>query len=92
MGGFWQGLVYFLHPAIVPAFFIAFPIMFMLAITSNNYSVKKLSFTKWKKLHKLVYVAEIAIVAHLVLTGNLRLMLLTFIPLCALQVKRRITQ
>lgn len=89
MGGFLQGLVYFLHPAIIPAFFIAFPIMLMLAVTSNNYSVKKLSFSKWKRLHKTVYIAEFAIMVHMALMGSLRLMLFLFIPLCFLQFMRR---
>jgi sulfoxide reductase heme-binding subunit YedZ len=88
IGGFFEGLVYFLHPAIIPAFFIAFPIMLMLAVTSNDYSVKKLSFPKWKKLHKSVYLAELAIMVHLILMENLLLTLFTFVPLSFLQIKR----
>ncbi|MCX7343017.1 MAG: ferric reductase-like transmembrane domain-containing protein [Proteobacteria bacterium] len=89
MGGFLQGLVYFLHPAIIPAFFIAFPIMLVMAVTSNNYSVKRLSFAKWKRLHKTVYMAELAVMVHVVLMGSLRLMLFSFVPLCFLQFMRR---
>lgn len=93
LDGFWKSLVYFLHPAIIPAFFIAFPIFIVLAITSNNYSVKKLTFPKWKKIHKLVYIAEIAVMVHMVLMGGTRLMLSVFIPLCFLQIRRsRTTQ
>ena len=84
--GFTEGLIYFFHPAIIPAFWIAFPILLVLALTSNQYSIKKLSFPAWKKLHKTVYVAEVAIMLHMTLTGDFLIMLMFFIPLCTLQL------
>lgn len=44
--------------------FAAFVIITILGITSNNFSVKRLK-TKWKKLHRLVYVAAICLYFHL---------------------------
>ncbi len=36
--------------------FVAFLLSIPLAITSNNISVRKLSFKIWKKIHKLIYI------------------------------------
>jgi len=55
-------------------------------LTSNQYSIKKLSFSGWKKLHKTVYVAEVAIMLHMTLTGDFLIMLMFFVPLCTLQL------
>lgn len=84
--GFSEGLVYFFHPAIIPAFWIAFPILLILALTSNQYSIRKISFLRWKKLHKTVYIAEIAIMLHMTLTGDFLMMLMFFVPLCGIQL------
>lgn len=86
LDGKWQ---YLLHPGIIPVLFIGFPIFFILAITSNQYSIKKLSFKKWKSLHKKVYIAEAAIFIHLLLTGSKKLAIITFLPLVSLQLLRR---
>ena len=87
-GSFYKAVPYFLHPAIIPAIGIAFPILLMLAMTSNNYSVKKLSFSKWKQLHKTVYIAEAAVITHMILMGELLFALCFFIPLGILQLLR----
>ena len=87
-GSFYKAVPYFLHPAIIPAIGIAFPILLILAMTSNNYSVKKLSFPKWKKLHKTVYIAEVAVITHMILMGELVFALCFFIPLGILQFFR----
>lgn len=42
---------------------LAFLILFVLAITSNRFSIRKLG-RRWQKLHRLVYVAAIAGVVH----------------------------
>jgi len=86
----WQGgWQYFFHPAIAPAFLLAFPILLVLAITSNHFSIKFLSPIRWKKLHKCVYIAEIAIIVHMVLTGYGMQALLLFVPLIILQLIRQ---
>jgi sulfoxide reductase heme-binding subunit YedZ len=41
--------------------------MLPLAITSNNWSIRKLGPMKWNKLHKLVYLAGIGAVMHFLL-------------------------
>jgi sulfoxide reductase heme-binding subunit YedZ len=41
--------------------------MLPLAITSNNWSIRKLGPQKWNKLHKLVYLAGIGAVMHYLL-------------------------
>ena len=46
---------------------IGFLAMAPLAITSNNYSVRKLGTTAWSNLHRLAYVAAIAGALHYVL-------------------------
>lgn len=84
--GKWQ---YLLHPAILPVLILALPILFILAVTSNQYSIKKFSFPKWKKIHKAVYFAEIAIILHLLLAGHVLLAFLTFLPLISIQFLRR---
>jgi sulfoxide reductase heme-binding subunit YedZ len=88
LNGFWEGLIYFFHPAIIPAFWIAFPILLFLTLTSNDYAVKRLKYKRWKGFHKSVYIAEIAIMAHLILTDNVVLMLSVFTPLVCLQGMR----
>jgi sulfoxide reductase heme-binding subunit YedZ len=52
--GFMNALPYALHPALLSVIYISFPIFLLLALTSNPYSVKRLGFPKWKKLHKKV--------------------------------------
>lgn len=42
-------------------------LMLPLAITSNNWSIRKLGPQKWNKLHKLVYLAGIGAVMHYLL-------------------------
>ena len=76
---------FMIHPALIPVIFIAFPIFLLLALTSNNVSIKKLGFMKWKKLHKKVYFAEVAIFFHMFLVGKKLYAFLIFVPLFTLQ-------
>jgi len=46
---------------------IAFFIMLALAVTSNDFAIKKLGFKKWKNVHRLIYIAMIAISFHVLL-------------------------
>ena len=79
----------FLHPAIVPAFWGGFVVMAVLAITSNNASVKKLGFVRWKKIHSKVYIAEWCVFIHMMLVKQRIQALLIFVPLFLLQIIRR---
>lgn len=87
-GSIMKTLPYALHPAIAPALLVAYPIFFFLAISSNRYSIKKLTFLKWKKLHKKVYVAEGAIILHMGLVGQKLWAAILFAPLVLLQILR----
>lgn len=88
-GGFMQTLPYVIHPAIAPVLIVAYPIFFLLAISSNQYSVKKLTFLKWKKLHKTVYIAEVAVIIHMILVWQIFWAALLFAPLVILQFIRK---
>lgn len=48
----------------------AFIILTLMAATSFDALVKKLTFPKWKKLHQLVYIAGVLIVLHASLIGS----------------------
>jgi sulfoxide reductase heme-binding subunit YedZ len=87
-GSVMKTLPYALHPAIGPVLLIAYPIFFFLAISSNRYSIKKLTFLKWKKLHKTVYCAEGAIILHMILVGQKLWAAILFMPLVFLQILR----
>lgn len=50
--------------------FIGLFIFSLLAITSFDYAVEKLSFAKWKLLHRFVYLAGITILIHTVMLGS----------------------
>lgn len=47
--------------------FGAFLVMAALAATSNDLSVRKLGFRRWKLLHRMVYLATAAVTAHVML-------------------------
>lgn len=87
-GSIMKTLPYALHPAIGPVLLVAYPIFFFLAISSNQYSIRKLTFLKWKKLHKTVYFAEGAIVLHMSLVGQKLWAAILFVPLVFLQILR----
>lgn len=80
----------FLTNPLVLTGFATFLILLALAATSNNYSVKTLGGNKWKKLHRLVYLAEVLIFSHLLLKGgrNTYIAFAVFIPLVLLQLWR----
>jgi len=44
--------------------FAAFVLLVPLAITSTNASVRRLGFARWKRLHRLAYVAPVLGVVH----------------------------
>lgn len=49
--------------------FIALFIMLVLTITSFDFAVDKLTFRKWKLIHRLVYLAGILVLVHVLLIG-----------------------
>lgn len=49
---------------------IALLILTLMAATSFDYMVKKLTFPKWKMLHRFVYVAALFILIHAILIGS----------------------
>jgi sulfoxide reductase heme-binding subunit YedZ len=46
--------------------FLAFLLLIPLAVTSTNGMVKRLGFPRWKRLHRLIYVATAAGVVHFI--------------------------
>lgn len=89
-GGLLKALPWIAHP-IVFIGFIAFSILFALAITSNRFSMRKLTGPRWKKLHKSVYIAQWLVLAHMLLVGTPKnyVIALIFAPLAILQLQRR---
>lgn len=87
-GSLQNTLPYIFHPALAPVFLVGFPLFFILAITSNKYSSRKLTFARWKKLHKKVYFAEAAVILHMVLVGEKFWAAILFTPLLILQLIR----
>lgn len=59
-----------MNPFVNPLVFgvIAYPLLLLIAITSNDYSVRKLGIY-WKRIQQLVYIAFIASIFHALLTG-----------------------
>ena len=88
-GSISNALPYLAHPALIPVIWIAFPILFVLALTSNQRSVQILSYPKWKRLHNLVYLAEGAVFIHMALVGKWIYALMLFIPLVTFQWLRK---
>lgn len=90
-GGILAAMKYIFHPVIITGL-ISFIIFTPLAITSNNYFVKKMGHVKWKKLHEKVYIAELGVIMHMILMGGTaRLVgILSFIPLIIIQYMRRV--
>lgn len=55
-------------PMVIPGE-IAFLILFILALTSNRYSIKKLGGARWKSLHRFVYLAQLGVFSHMAIQG-----------------------
>ncbi len=49
---------------------LAFFIFTLMALTASEFMVNKLTFPRWKMLHRLVYLAAVAIVIHALLLGS----------------------
>ena len=61
-----------------------------LGATSNNFSVRQLGYHRWKWVHRIVYVAVVALAWHVATAGkgNWPFARLVFLPLLALQLLR----
>ncbi len=83
-------LKWMFHPVILPGL-VALLVFIPLALTSNKFALKKMKFSKWKKLHNKVYIAEWGIFIHMIIRGGKTTIfaLLLFIPLFTLQFIRR---
>jgi sulfoxide reductase heme-binding subunit YedZ len=80
----WFDPHYFLHPVVIPGLF-AFLLLLLLAVTSNNWSIKKMGYRKWKGLHRLIYVGEIAVFIHVYLKSSVYALAL-ILPLVCIQI------
>jgi sulfoxide reductase heme-binding subunit YedZ len=83
------------HPVILSGV-IAFLIFFVLALTSNNYSIKTLGWKTWKKLHQWAHKAQWLLLFHLFFTGlkdttlaNVTSILMLTVLLFLQQVRKR---
>ena len=73
--------------------FLAFITLIPLALTSNNFSLRKLNIRIWNKIHSFVYVAIILSIFHFILmsktwTGELYFYTLVTVIILALKLKR----
>ena len=50
--------------------FFAFVTLIPLAITSNNFALRKLNFRRWKKIHSFIYIAIILSIFHFILMSK----------------------
>ncbi len=49
---------------------IALIILMAMAVTSFDIVIEKMGFPRWKKLHRLIYVASVALMIHIVMLGT----------------------
>ena len=73
--------------------FLAFITLIPLALTSNNFSLRKLNIRTWNKIHSFVYVAIILSIFHFILmsktwTGELYFYTLVTVIILVLKLKR----
>lgn len=61
-----QATLFSLNPFENPAVFgmLAFPVFFLMAITSSDWAADKLGYSRWKALHRLVYFGYLFAVFH----------------------------
>jgi methionine sulfoxide reductase heme-binding subunit len=70
--------------------FGAFIILMLMLMTSNDFSVKKLGFKNWKRLHRFVHFASLLILVHVLLIekANIPLLLAITVPIIPFQLWR----
>ncbi len=89
----WKTLVSDISRLYIIAGLIAFAVLFVLAVTSNNWSLRKLGGRKWKRLHRVSYLLIPLLFYHQAFAGKyswetLRETLFWFSPLIVLQPLR----
>jgi ferredoxin-NADP reductase/DMSO/TMAO reductase YedYZ heme-binding membrane subunit len=69
---------------------IAFSILCLLTVTSNNWIIKRLGFSNWKWIHRLVYLAAVVVFYHQAIAnrGNWHTAFTLFIPVTTLELLR----
>jgi len=80
----WFDPRYFLHPVVIPGL-CAYLILLALAVTSNDWSIKKMGYHSWKRLHRFIYLGEIAVFIHVWLKSPLYASVLV-LPLACIQI------
>jgi sulfoxide reductase heme-binding subunit YedZ len=85
-GTYWKNL----HQPFFIAGTFGFLVLMLMALTSNNFSVRRLGYHRWKWIHRLVYLAAIVLVWHVgtVGKGNWPFARKVFVPLLVLQLLR----
>ena len=78
----------FSQDAFIPVLWFGIPSLLVLLLTSNNYSVRKLGYMRWKQVHKLVYILQFSIIWHLMVMGKDDLVWKVFVPLVCIQIYR----
>ncbi len=75
-----------LKPMVLPAVGALF-FLFIIAFVSNDYAIRRLGYTKWKKIQQLAYLVEVLIFLHLVQQSGIVFFwaFALFIPLLILQ-------
>jgi methionine sulfoxide reductase heme-binding subunit len=68
--GDWDDLLQSFSKPFVWFGLLGLSILVLLALTSNNWSVRKLGGKRWKLLHRLAYVAAIALIYHQSIAGK----------------------
>ncbi len=73
--------------------FFAFITLIPMALTSNNFAVRKLNIRTWNKIHSFVYIAIILSIFHFILmsktwTGELYFYTIVTVIILALKLKR----
>ena len=88
--GGWDGFVSSLSKPFIWYGLSGLSILVALALTSNNFSIRKLGGRNWKRLHRLAYVAAALLIYHQAIAGkgHWQIARWLFFPLLALQIAR----
>jgi len=90
--GGWDGLLRSLSKPFIWFGLTGLSILVVLALTSNNGSIRALGGKNWKLLHRLAYVAAAALICHQAIAGKGHWQIARWLlfPLAALQLARLI--
>jgi sulfoxide reductase heme-binding subunit YedZ len=71
LGGF-EGVKYYSskYSLSISLGLVALCILLVMAATSFDWAIRRLTFPRWKALHRLVYVAGVAVLVHVLLIGS----------------------